>query len=316
MGIGTTAPGATLDVSGVINASLGLTTSKLTTNTTINSPAGVRENFISNLLTGSSTNWFIGFDNWVTTTTDYSNPSYVWGTENVLRIGDAGGTAGGMIANAIGQNNAIQVVTGVTVTSARGMDISVTSAGGTITQGKGINITAVAGGANNSWGIYDSSGAAEYFAGNVGIGTLSPQYPLSVNGTIQAKEVLVNTGWSDYVFDSNYRLAPLPEVAAYVAENHHLPGIPSAAEVAEKGISVGDMQSRLLAKIEELTLHMIQTEKDVAQTRQENRELKERLEKLGPRREEHRLEAGRPWKRYRNAGGKSTSADSWRTGTN
>jgi hypothetical protein len=110
-------------------------------------------------------------------------------------------------------------------------------------------------------------------SGYVGIGTQSPSYPLSVNGTIQAKEVLVNTGWSDYVFDSDYRLAPLTEVAEYVQEHHHLPEIPSAAEVAEKGISVGEIQSKLLAKIEELTLHMIQAE-------QENRSLKERLARL------------------------------------
>jgi hypothetical protein len=109
--------------------------------------------------------------------------------------------------------------------------------------------------------------------GNVGIGTTAPGYPLSVNGTIQAKEVLVNTGWSDYVFDPGYRLQPLSEVATYVQENHHLPEIPSAAEVAEKGISLGNMQSKLLAKIEELTLHMIRAER-------ENRELKERLVRL------------------------------------
>jgi hypothetical protein len=110
-------------------------------------------------------------------------------------------------------------------------------------------------------------------SGNLGIGTTNPGYPLSVHGTIQATEVLVNTGWSDYVFNPDYRLQPLSEVAAYVQENHHLPEIPSAAEVAEKGISLGDMQSKLLAKIEELTLHMIQAEK-------ENHELKERLVRL------------------------------------
>jgi hypothetical protein len=109
--------------------------------------------------------------------------------------------------------------------------------------------------------------------GNVGIGTTNPLYPLSVNGTIQAKEVLVNTGWSDYVFDPGYRLAPLTEVAAYVSENHHLPEIPSAKEVEEKGVSLGEMQSKLLAKIEELTLHMIRAE-------QENRELREQIREL------------------------------------
>jgi len=109
--------------------------------------------------------------------------------------------------------------------------------------------------------------------GNVGIGTTYPQYPLSVNGTVQAKEVLVNTGWSDYVFGPGYRLAPLSEVADYISANGHLPEIPSAKEVKEKGVSLGEMQSKLLAKIEELTLHMIEAEK-------ENAELRARIARL------------------------------------
>lgn len=102
-------------------------------------------------------------------------------------------------------------------------------------------------------------------SGNVGIGTTNPQYPLSVNGTIQAKEVLVNTGWSDYVFEPEYRVKPLTEVAAYIKAKHHLPDIPSEAEIKEKGVSVGEMEAKLLAKIEELTLQMIQlNEKNMA----------------------------------------------------
>jgi hypothetical protein len=104
--------------------------------------------------------------------------------------------------------------------------------------------------------------------GTVGIGTSSPcansyaptNCKLSVAGAIQAQLVVVNSGWSDYVFSPGYRLRPLNEVSAFIQANHHLPDIPSEAEVKEKGVDLGDMQAKLLAKVEELTLHMIQAE--------------------------------------------------------
>ncbi len=122
--------------------------------------------------------------------------------------------------------------------------------------------------------------------GNVGIGTTNPTHKLAVNGTIKAKEVIVETsGWSDYVFDDDYTLQPLAQVEAHIKVHKHLPGIPSAATVATNGVSVGDMQAALLAKVEELTLHLIaqekelarlrETEKDVAALRAELRQLRQ-----------------------------------------
>jgi hypothetical protein len=123
-------------------------------------------------------------------------------------------------------------------------------------------------------------------SGNVGIGTTSPgSYKLAVEGNIGARDVIVtNASWSDYVFRPGYRLRPLSEVSAYIQANGHLPGIPTETEVKEKGVSLGEMQSKLLAKVEELTLHMIQQDRENGELREnltrENQELRERLARV------------------------------------
>ncbi|HEY9155746.1 MAG TPA: hypothetical protein VIM69_11485, partial [Opitutaceae bacterium] len=117
-------------------------------------------------------------------------------------------------------------------------------------------------------------------AGNVGIGTTNPTQKLSVNGAIRAKEVIVDTSWSDYVFDPNYKLATMEEVEAEIKKNNHLPGIPSAKDVAEKGISVGQIEAQLLAKIEEITLHQISQEKQIDKLKAENTDLRTRLQNI------------------------------------
>jgi hypothetical protein len=115
----------------------------------------------------------------------------------------------------------------------------------------------------------------------VGIGTTNPQHRLSVEGSIGAREVMVtNAPWSDYVFRPGYRLRPLSEVNAYIQAHHHLPDIPSETEVKAQGVSVGEMQAKLLAKIEELTLHMIEAEERSQRLERQNQELHDRVARL------------------------------------
>ena len=98
--------------------------------------------------------------------------------------------------------------------------------------------------------------------GNVGIGTDNPQNKLDVNGTIRATEVKVEADWADFVFDKDYKLPTLQEVEDHINEHKHLPDIPSEAEVKENGVSLGEMQAKLLQKIEELTLYVIELKKE------------------------------------------------------
>lgn len=114
--------------------------------------------------------------------------------------------------------------------------------------------------------------------GNVGIGTNTPKEKLSVNGNIRAHEIKVETAnWPDYVFRVNYQLPSLKETEQYIKEKGHLPGIPSAIVVKEKGIDLGDMNARLLQKIEELTLHLIRIEKENEQQKNDINVLKSKL---------------------------------------
>ncbi|WCT13630.1 tail fiber protein [Mucilaginibacter jinjuensis] len=109
--------------------------------------------------------------------------------------------------------------------------------------------------------------------GYVGIGTTQPDKELTVNGTIHANEVLVDTNvpHPDYVFDRDYDLTSLKDVKTYIDKNHHLPEIPSAAQVAKDGINLGEMNAKLLKKIEELTLYLI--EKDAQIDKQESQNI-------------------------------------------
>ena len=115
-------------------------------------------------------------------------------------------------------------------------------------------------------------------AGAVGIGMGTTPIPsgsiLAVGGKVSCKEVEVTlTGMPDFVFNSDYKLRPLFEVETFVKQNKHLPDVPSENEVIKNGLNLGEMNAVLLQKVEELTLYMINLQK-------ENDALKARVSRL------------------------------------
>jgi hypothetical protein len=125
-------------------------------------------------------------------------------------------------------------------------------------------------------------------AGKIGIGlsnafailAASPSDELlTVNGTIHAKEVKVDLTGSlaDFVFTPTYKLMSLSEVEQFVKINKHLPEVPSAAEVSKNGMSMGEMENKLLQKVEELTLYMIDQQKTIDQQSAKIEELEKKL---------------------------------------
>jgi hypothetical protein len=144
------------------------------------------------------------------------------------------------------------------------------------------------------WGIgVDSTGALEIFkstsnsyagrllitnAGNVGIGTISPGSKLEVNGSVRATSFISNTTtYADFVFKPGYQLRSLAEVEAAIARDGHLPDIPSETEVKAHGVDLASQQAKLLQKVEELTLYVIEHQKELARLREENAALREKV---------------------------------------
>lgn len=133
--------------------------------------------------------------------------------------------------------------------------------------------------------IYNSTTAASPFFiksnDNVGIGTMNPTEKLSVKGKIRAQEIKVEmSNWADFVFAKDYVLPTLQETERHIQEKGHLPGIPSAMEVEKNGIELGDMNKKLLQKIEELTLYLIEQNKCISRLEVQNKNLVSEIEKI------------------------------------
>lgn len=128
-----------------------------------------------------------------------------------------------------------------------------------------------------SGNFWEDNGTNIYHLGKVSVNgnELPSGYELAVNGKTVTKELKVTlSDWPDYVFEKNYKLLKLKEVEQYILEKKHLPEIPSRKEVLDNGIFVGNMNAKLLQKIEELTLYTIEQEKKIVKQSKEIEELK------------------------------------------
>lgn len=196
-------------------------------------------------------------------------------TEGDLTIG--GAVKGGLTV----KGNTGDVGIGTTTPLSGGSNASWLTVNGTSTYGGGL-ISSVAGVVKGYTGYYSSNtnsiaiqavsgvdvtlepaGAVALTAkanGNVLIGKTTQAnstYKLDINGSARANEVVVNTTGADFVFNHDYKLPKLSEVKSYIDINHHLPEIPSAEHMKKNGMSVGELNTKLLQKIEELTLYVI-----------------------------------------------------------
>lgn len=111
-----------------------------------------------------------------------------------------------------------------------------------------------------------SNGISYINGGNLLINKTSQtntSYKLDVEGKIRANEIVVNTTGADFVFEPAYNLPKLEFVEQFIRENRHLPEIPSAAVMQEEGMSVGELNTKLLQKVEELTLYLIEQNKRI-----------------------------------------------------
>lgn len=142
------------------------------------------------------------------------------------------------------------------------------------TAGTRVGVYGAASGGTENWGGYFNT--KSYMTElRVGSTTGATGYLLSVAGKIMCTELRVQntSAWPDYVFADDYNLKSIDELEQHIKTEKHLPGVPSACEVEENGIAVGEMQKVMMEKIEELTLYIIELKK-------ENEKLNNRVQSL------------------------------------
>lgn len=132
--------------------------------------------------------------------------------------------------------------------------------------------------AHGQWKRINNKVVLSHVGLKVGLGTTTVgPYRLNVKGTVRSNEIVVNTEGADFVFDKGYVLRPLSEVEAFIKVHGHLPDIPPAADMQRDGVEVGALQTRLLQKIEELTLYLLHQDQKLRTLQRENDALSARV---------------------------------------
>ncbi len=98
---------------------------------------------------------------------------------------------------------------------------------------------------------------------SLSIGTDNKDHKLNVNGTIRSTELIVQSGWADYVFDKDYSLMPVDDVEKFILKNKHLPNIPTATTIQNDGLKVSEVSTKMMEKIEEMMLYIIEQNKQI-----------------------------------------------------
>jgi len=237
----------------------------------------------------SSTSWVIGGGKFVISDTEASaDASFVIDAARNVGIGQTsptdvsqpGGNAKLVIKGSTVQNGQAGADWNLKLQSARtgGVDWLIGSTGDGWDAGAGKFVI------NKGSGSSSQSPFVITSAGSVGINAISPPaiYKLAVGGKAIAEEIVVKlqANWPDYVFEDTYKLPSLLEVERYIRENKHLPEVPSAQEVKENGLAVGEMNALLLKKIEELTLYVVELKKESIESQQKVAELQKEVEAL------------------------------------
>lgn len=302
VGIGTATPTARLDVAGNIKVSDGMQTINLVNGTSTASYSlslGLNDdgvNFSNSLATrgfkfnNANGNLFLvnsGGNMGIGTLTPMNGTNNLGlhiskGNHSTIVLGEPAGGYGGFVQTSDSRHRVF--------IGANAYD-DVTNSWQTVQAGKGlagISIVADEGGWGTSIDFFTSTGSTFTKSmtilgnGNVGIGTLTPgACKLAVDGLIGARRIKVTqAAWADFVFHPEYKLPSLGEVELFINKHQHLPDIPAEKEVVQDGLDLGDMNKKLLQKIEELTLYMIEEHKKNQQQERLIQQLQEEIKQL------------------------------------